>query len=521
MAVPDHPCYIGRLPAELLLIIVDFLCERSTTPSTGCEPEHTIPTPHLHCLSLVCRHLRRLCLARLFVRLKITHTTSLRLLTAKCAADAEFAGLIRRLDLAHVNSPEEREDTKNRLEALARRRDAVRVISEKVDSEKYRYGPDILPTLLPCLKSLEWLDLSAKQINEKLLAIFNSHPSLSTVAVCDLHLNALQALSSSTSLSLSKIRVHSTLSDPSLRLQSSAMRSLMNGSPRLAHLTLHGETNVKAGPGTLSLPGLESLDIRMYTRPTLPMSWLPAFVDRHAGLKVIKFCGNDGIWRRNPDIVFPSQFLDAVEREPPPREVDVVAFSISRPQAASSLDDWPVIHLELKGVDASALRIARLMAAQLSSLVIRMPGFVKKRLHIDDLVASLSLFPSLQRLDLHGLYHHLLFEGQTPRALSPSDSIKQTSKCNDVHYALQHITARVAQRARSLSLIYITNAGTEFLPGTTLSRPWSLQVAYRVQQTRELEFHEPLDFVAAERFRLKPSSFTVCPLIHHSSHVVT
>ncbi|KAJ7626279.1 hypothetical protein DFH06DRAFT_737333 [Mycena polygramma] len=360
----------------------------------------------------------------------------------------------RRLDLAHVDSPEEREDTKNRFESLSRRRD--------------------------------------------------------------------MALSSSTSLSLSKIRVHSILSDSSLRLQSSALRSLMNGSPRLAHLTVHGETNVKAGPGTLSLPGLESLDIKMYTRPTLPMSWLPAFVDRHAGLKVIKFCGNDWIWRRNPDIVFPSRFLDAVEREPPTREVDLVAFSISRPQAASSLDDWPVIHLELKGVDVCALRIARLMAAQLSSLVIRMPGFVKQKLHINDLVSSLSLFPSLQRLELHGLYNHLLFEGQAPWALPPSDSVKQTSKCIDVHYALQCITARVAQRARSLSLIHITNAGTEFLPGTTLSRPWSLRVAYRVQQNRELEFYEPLEFVAAERFRLMPGSFTVrggdCPLAYCSCH---
>jgi hypothetical protein len=89
-----------RLPTELLLIIVDLLCETINPSSGGEEGKPTFHfTRYIQSLSLVCRQLRQLCLFPLFSCMKITHTRQLRLLSTKCAVDAEFAGLIRSVEV--------------------------------------------------------------------------------------------------------------------------------------------------------------------------------------------------------------------------------------------------------------------------------------------------------------------------------------------------------------------------------------------------------------------------------------
>ncbi|KAJ7643343.1 hypothetical protein DFH06DRAFT_597847 [Mycena polygramma] len=491
--------HLVGLPNELLLLIVDFLCEVNSLPATGCECETIIFTCHLRPLSLVCQRLRRLCLSRLFCRPKITHTKPLRLLTAKCAVDPHFVRLIRRLDLTHVESPEEREDRNLRRT----RHDFVH--------DGYYYGPDILPALLPCLKSLEWLDLNVDQINGDLLSLFNSHPSLATVAVLDARLDAVRALSLATPLSLSKIRVHSAIS---LRLQSPAMHSLMSRSLRIAHLILRDAINLRVGPGTLFLPGIETLEIRLGLQAASPMSWLPAFVERHTSLKAIKFSGRGSIWSKNPDILFASQFLQAVERESLTLMVDLLSFSISRTRSTSSLDTWPLVHLELlipKGAGVSALCIACQMAPHLLSLDVKMSRFDNDPVHTDDLISSLSIFPSLRRLELHRAYNHLVFEGQAPWVLPPSKAAKRTSNCLDAHRALRWVTACVAQRALSLDFVHITDQGYDSLNGRIRDQ-WSLSGTYGVRRNGNLELYGTTKFVAADRFQLcdpAPSNFIV------------
>ncbi|KAJ7355378.1 hypothetical protein DFH08DRAFT_498217 [Mycena albidolilacea] len=194
-------------------------------------------------------------------------------------------------------------------------------------------------------------------------------------------------LSSSTSLSLSKIRVQSTSSGLLFGLRYPALHSLMGRSPRVAHLVVRDELNIRLGPGDLLVSGLETLDIGVYKRPTSVMAWLPAFAERHADLRTIKFSGHASIWTQNPDILFPLQFIDTLERESLAGSVDLHAFSISRTISASSLDDWQVAHLQMeitKEAGVSAMKIASSIAPRVSSLIVRMPRWGKQPFHPDD-----------------------------------------------------------------------------------------------------------------------------------------
>ncbi|KAJ6466656.1 hypothetical protein C8R47DRAFT_1223858 [Mycena vitilis] len=163
------PRSLTSLPIELLLIIVGLLWQNGPILSMEFgETETARYTRDLHSLSLVSRNLRQLSLPRLFAHLKITNTRALRLLKMKCIAEPRFAAVIKRLDLAHVDSPEEREDRRNRLQSVSTRRGTCGS-QQDLNEVQYRYGPDMLPTILPRLTSLEILELGADQIDRNLL----------------------------------------------------------------------------------------------------------------------------------------------------------------------------------------------------------------------------------------------------------------------------------------------------------------------------------------------------------------
>ncbi|KAJ7173656.1 hypothetical protein C8R46DRAFT_1083536 [Mycena filopes] len=446
-------------------------------------------TLHLQSLSLVCRQLRRLCAPRMFSCLKIRHTEQLRLLNTKCLENSEFGGLIRRLDLGRVMSPEERADA----------------------TGIYRYGLDILPPLLPRLPSLQWLYLGTPQLSGQLLTALNAHPKLATIAICDMDLETLRTLSASTTLSLSKIRVHFVVSELALTLGSAALHSVMSRSPRLVHLSLRGVRNIKYGPGpdSLFLTGLEKMELGLNTEPTYPMSWLPGFVARHASLQTISFHGCDSLWRPNLDITFPLQFLDAVARKSLARTIELTTFSIHRPSSASALlDEWQTTELDVtidKGAGIAGLTIASSLAPHTLVLIVRMSRFAKQPVHLDDVVSSLSLFPSLQRLELHCLNRHLLYEGCPPWVLPPPHTrrSRKTSRCTGAHAAVLWIAAQVAH-AVPLESLRITDEGTdvELVENTPcFTHRWRLEATYQIRRNRDLEFHGIPELHMAERYR--------------------
>jgi hypothetical protein len=104
------------------------------------------------------------------------------------------------------------------------------------------------------------------------------------------------------------------------------------------------------------------------------------------------------------------------------------------------------------------------------------------------LISSLCLFQGLQRLELHCVYRRLLFEGEAPWALPPSEpGLLPTSRCSVGHAGLRWLTARVAQRALALGFIHITDEGYDFLNGANYR--WDFKATYRVQENREIELY--------------------------------
>ncbi|KAJ7493313.1 hypothetical protein B0H11DRAFT_2005847 [Mycena galericulata] len=369
---------------------------------------------------------------------------------------------------------------------------------------------NILLPLLSNLKCLRWLDLGAAQVDADVLAAVNSHPSLTTVAVRDTCLRTLQKLVSSTALPFSKILVPMAELNSLFTLQSPVLHSLMGRCPRLAHLILRDMRNIKNGPGTLFFPGLEELEVGVFCGATALMSWLPAFVEQHATLGTIKFIGDKrgSSWRKNPDILFPLQFSDALERESLSRTAGLYAFSISRMGTSSALDDWPVVQLEvtiLKATGIAALNIASSLAPQTSSLRLRMSRWGKEAITIDDFIPLLPRFSSLQKLDLRGMYRHLIFEGPARSVLPSSNAVRKSSGCFAAHAALRWLVARAAEFVLSLHFIHITDEGDDLRGRSTLF-PWKLEVTYRVLWNRELEAIGTPQLVMDDLFCVPPQS---------------
>ncbi|KAK6978118.1 hypothetical protein R3P38DRAFT_497753 [Favolaschia claudopus] len=479
-----HKHRLVHLPDELLLLIVHFLCEEKSKLSND----------YILSLSRVCRLMRRFCFAPLFGRLRLKQTDRLRLLQAKCAEDIEFARLIKELDLSLI------------------------CLTEKwlpMQGPPYLYGPDILPNFIPSLVSLERLHLPAYQLDPNLLAILNSHPKLTTVVVDHSGLNVLRKLWLQTPLSMSKLEVDSMSLDTrfgfhpdpynDLDSQDPDFHSLMSRNLRLVHLVIRGESNIISGPGTVVIPGLKAVDIDLCAKPMALLSWLPAFIHRHSSLQTIKVFDYQSIWLHGWDKFWPFSLLDASERHTLTSTVELVAFWISPHKPASPFDDWQVVRVEVEVKEAdgvSALRLLSVLAPQLTSLIlrIRLPTrFSVRSVRSTDLVSSLCALKSLQKLELQYVYEEFSHE-HLPCALPSQDSASPISGCVDAHAVFRSLSACIAKRVTSLSLIHIVDAGDDFRADCGYQH-WSFDVTYQVGLNREIEFEGLPRFSISQNFR--------------------
>ncbi|KAK7048587.1 hypothetical protein R3P38DRAFT_1871644 [Favolaschia claudopus] len=452
------------LPLELQLIIVNFLAISNGWPFSK-DGLPKVYTRHVAAVSLVCRHLRRLCLPLLFSHLKISRTDQLYLLSNKCEMEPEFASRIRKLNLSYLYSP---------------------VLQG-----------DILPTLLPRLRSLIWLDFPVNRIDATLLSIFNSHPTLVTVAICDIDLVALKRLSKLTSLSLSKLRLRSALSTISFGLQDPTYCSLARRGLRIIHLNVLDASRTTGGPDTLIVSGLEELEIKLRRQHTFPMAWPPTFVPRHDNLWLVTFNASASTWMCHPDVPFASQFLAALDRESPNHTIRLVAFSIARTECAADLENWPVVHAEFQltgGSFNAGFRLGSSLAPHLSSLKIQMPTHTKRLVKTNDFIASISLFQSLERLELQYLYKNL-FQEKTPWPIPPFP----TSKCINAHFALRWLSKCLSQRLSFLRFIRIIDRGVDVLPNRQYI-PWELDVVFKAGSNGEVEICRPPVHDMAEQY---------------------
>ncbi|KAK7030552.1 hypothetical protein R3P38DRAFT_853240 [Favolaschia claudopus] len=398
------------------------------------------------------------------------HSDRFRLLQEKCIKDPQFSRLIKELDLRYVDCPEEYRG-------------------------RYHYGPNILPALLPTLLSLERLHLPSEQLNSKLLATFNSHPTLLVVETSDPYLNALREMASETTESMSKIQVVSATLDLVFGFDDPAFHSLMSRSPRVVHLELRDEINITSGPGTVVIPGLETLGIQVCRAPSAPMTWEPAFIERHSSVKLVRFFGHDSLWNYDWASFWPLSRLDVPEGRILNRALKLVAFSISPTKTTPSFDDWPVTEVELELTETAgvcALPHVNALAPSISSIILRMTLRAAKLLvHFDDFVSSLSVFTSLQKLELHHLDRRLVKE-EIPKAFLVQRSYDM-SGCVEALVALRSLSACIANRAPSLAVIHVTDDGFDSEPGYG-PYSWRLNVTYKVTANREIEFDRKTRF---------------------------
>ncbi|KAJ7188664.1 hypothetical protein C8R46DRAFT_1205805 [Mycena filopes] len=438
----------SRLPAELLLMVIDHLSE--TSPDS------------IRSLSLTNRWLRELCLRPLFSTIQIRDVKEIVALESRATDDPEFARLIRKLVLPQTESP------------------------------------GTLQTLLPRLPALKRLDMDARALDVDILTTINAHRSLETVAISDEHLGALSSLLS-THLPFSKILVHLAIMDRRSP-QSPELHSVTSRGLRLTRLRLN--VTLRISPEAFSFPGLEEIEIRVDPQPRYPMSWLQGFVERHGCLKSVRFGGSadssGSTWAGNPDIRFGQRFIDAVEREGLHRKLALTGFTTTCSQSGAFVEDWPVTQVDIsifKAVGASVLRMVGLLAPQLSVLTLSMPRFGRHPLAIEDLVSPLTFFPSLRRLELHGVYTHLSWDGEAPWELPPSTTGEQISGCLHAHAAFRWLITRAAHLAPSLENVYITDEGDD-REGLWVY-PWKLKVLYDVSTNHDLEVvGTPVLFIA-------------------------
>ncbi|KAJ7089823.1 hypothetical protein B0H15DRAFT_1022049 [Mycena belliarum] len=247
------------------------------------------------------------------------------------------------------------------------------------------------------------------------------------------------------------------------------------------------------------------------------MSWLPAFVDRHKSLEIIKFTGDQygSTWCQNPDILFPLRFIDALDREGLGRVAAALnSFSVHR-NGRASIDTWQVTELQMtieKSAGLAALSIATSLAPRLSSLIFCMPPHDKRPVDIDDLLSALACFPSLRRLDLRYVYPNLRWEGPTPWALPPSDMGQLVSECMVAHAALHWITSRIAERTSTLELVHLFDEG--FDGKGCLVHQWTFDATYQVRRSfGAVEIHGTPKMDMASRFTQPQNSkkLTACP----------
>ncbi|KAJ7708766.1 hypothetical protein B0H17DRAFT_1030813 [Mycena rosella] len=465
MSLQESPQLLG-LPVELLLIMLDDLFEIHCSPppknpylpasdSANCHRSTSFRfICYLRSLSTVSRRLRQLCLPLIFRTTRCTDLTRLQQLSAECTRNPNFARLIRHLDLGEVDAR------------------------------------DVLLDLLPRLISLTWLELEASQLDARLLETMNSHASLDTVAVRDVHLNALAALQ----LPFPKIIVRKTHLNRELKHESEALRAVVTRGAKFEHLILHDRRDFGNGGASLLLPGLEQVDVEMCCPIISIETWLPNFAQRHTSLNTIKFFDEYGMfWRENPNIPFAPQFIDALRRETPPLDAELRSFSLARVASWTSLNDWEPTQLGLllrsqSGI--SALSAASVLAPRLSSLDLVLHGtYATTPIHIDDFAEPFRYVTALRTLHLTNAYGHLHVGGRAPW-LAPQRAAKPalgTSECVTAHHAMMWYMARVAQQAPSLDLIHVTDSGYD---GKGRYRhPWTLRASYRVRNNavRDLE----------------------------------
>ncbi|KAE9387617.1 hypothetical protein BT96DRAFT_1025806 [Gymnopus androsaceus JB14] len=397
------------LPEELVHDIFSYLAYHSK-PRMQCElPELQFEcnTTDILSLSLVNRRLRRIGLPFLFASLRIKGLTDVKKLKDQGPLFFKYTKML-----------------------------ILRMLS-LLDEE----GMEILLQSIPHLKRLTCVDARCT-MSIALLNALHEHPNVSTIHVQKLPKGSVQ-------FDLSKVVLkQSELADPRrCWLAPSGMK--------VSQLIIRQPELLTDEFGLQTFNGLCELDLSMRRFPVI-VSWLPEFTAAHPNLKKIRFIYGRKDFFTYHTLPFISSFVEEAGSRKLADAYYITRFFITRPDICStSAQEWRVTGLTII-IRSSLIEILSLIYSSFPSiqtLTFEFEGRPARGLyHIDDIIAILCLFSSLEILGLHCLFKPLHFGCRKPWR---APQLETPSAADIAEAGILWYTSRIAQRIPSLQAFEI------------------------------------------------------------------
>ncbi|KAE9406386.1 hypothetical protein BT96DRAFT_251626 [Gymnopus androsaceus JB14] len=404
------------LPEELVHSIFSYLAYR-LEPRMHCEPpelQYEPDSTDILSLSLVNRQLRRISLPFLFASLRIRGLKDVKKLMDQGPLFSKY--------------------TKTLILRMLFLLDEGRM--------------EILCQSLPHLKRLACVDIRS-ELNFTLLNALHEHPSVSTILVA-----STQKLPKG-SVDLSKVVVkQSALSNPS----HSWLVPRMERGMKVSQLLIRRPELFTNEFGLRTFEGLCELDLLMRHLP-VTLSWLPEFTAAHPYLKKIRFIDERNDFFSRHTLPLTSSFVKEVSNKQLSDAYSTIRLSITRPAICStSIEEWRVTGLTII-IRSSLIEILSLLYSsfpEIQTLRLEFAGRSTPGLayHIDDVIAVLRLFSSLEILALHCSFKRLHFGRRKlwcalPRVGNTSQ-LEAPSAANIAEAGMLWYTSRFVQRIPSL-----------------------------------------------------------------------
>ncbi|KAE9406388.1 hypothetical protein BT96DRAFT_1014896 [Gymnopus androsaceus JB14] len=310
-------------------------------------------------------------------------------------------------------------------------------------------GAEILRQSIPHLKRLSCIDVRS-ELSIALLSALHEHPSVSTILVASMR----KLPKGSAQFDLSKVVLkQSELVDPSHCWLAPKMERGM----KVSQLLIRHPELFTDEFGLRTFNGLCELDLLMSYLP-VTVSWLPEFTAAHPNLKKIRFIYERKDFFSCHKLPFISSFVEEACNKHLSDAYYITRLSITRPAICStSAQEWRATGLTII-IKSSLIEILSLLYSSFPEIQTLVLGFegksTRESYYIDDVIAILRLFSSLEILGLHCSFKRLDFGRRKPwRALAHvgnTDQLEAPSAADIAEGGIFWYTSRIAQRIPSL-----------------------------------------------------------------------
>ncbi|KAE9385818.1 hypothetical protein BT96DRAFT_567115 [Gymnopus androsaceus JB14] len=189
------------------------------------------------------------------------------------------------------------------------------------------------------------------------------------------------------------------------------------------------------------------------------VSWLPEFTAAHPNLKKIRFIDERNVFFSRHTLPFISSFVEEARNKQLSDAYSIIRLSLSRQAICpSSTEDWRVAGLTII-IKSSLIEILSLLYSSVPTTRTLTLEFAVRSArgltyHIDDVIAILHLFSSLEILALHCSLKRLHFGRRKPwhalARLRNAGQLEAPSAADIAEAGISWFTSRIAQRIPSL-----------------------------------------------------------------------